>query len=521
MEIEPHPIADERRRTHFIGVCLRASAVINKKHWFGWFAIAVPTAYILCNPITALAQTKNLINQATYTYTDSNTNSQFQGISSQIDIKPIQLIDPQGRILGCNGQPLSDYNGFSVGLYETNSNDPTGTELGRLVSLTPTELPDIPNNAVARGVQPNTTNNNPFVLTNSSEGKYNFLLDPSKGQVTPGKTYILVVNPPENSIYSQRRIKISILESAANTQNNVVRYLAASLDGQPISITGETSYQGTVVLIPNAELVGLNLFAFEFDVGMCQTQQVQIIKTGDRATAEPGDTVIYRLSVKNKSDAALNELVITDTLPLGFTFISKSVRGEFDRQAVTVTVEGQGATVRLRTSIPIPPNKVLNIAYAAQLSPDSVRGSGRNSAIVNAQRVDNNFAVKDGPATHQLKVRPGIVSDCGTIIGRVFVDKNFDGEQQTGEPGVPNAVIFLEDGNRITTDVNGLFSVANVLPGNHTGVLDLSSLSGYTLAPNLYFRERNSQSRLVRLEPGGMVRMNFAVTPAFHEEVEK
>ncbi|KYC35837.1 hypothetical protein WA1_05955 [Scytonema hofmannii PCC 7110] len=485
----------------------------------GWFAIAVPTTCILCNPTPALAQAKNLINQATYTYTDSNTNSQFQGISSQIDIKPIQLIDPQGRILGCSGQPLSDYNGFSVGLYESNPNDPTGTELGRLVSLTPTEFPDLPNNGVARGVQPNTTNNNPFVLTNSSEGQYNFLLDPSKGQVTPGKTYILVINPPQNSIYSQRRIKISILESSG--QNNVVRYLATSLDGQPISITEETSYQGTVVLIPNAELVGLNLFAFEFDVGMCQTQQVQIIKTGDRATAEPGDTVIYRLSVKNKSDIELNNLVITDTLPLGFSFVSKSVRGEFDAQAVTVTVEGQGATVRLQTSVPIPPGKVLNIAYGAQLSPDSVRGSGRNSAIVNAQRADNNFAVKDGPATHQLKVRPGIVSDCGTIIGRVFVDKNFDGEQQTGEPGVPNAVIFLEDGNRITTDVNGLFSVANVLPGNHTGVLDLSSLSGYTLAPNLYFRERNSQSRLVRLEPGGMVRMNFAVTPAFHEEVKK
>lgn len=140
---------------------------------------------------------------------------------------------------------------------------------------------------------------------------------------------------------------------------------------------------------------------------------------------------------------------------------------------------------------------------------------------MNAQRTDNGFSTKDGPATYQLKIRPGIVSDCGTIIGRVFVDKNFDGEQQPGERGIPNAVIFLEDGNRITTDPNGLFSVANVLPGNHTGVLDLSSVNGYTLAPNEKFRERNSQSRLVRLEPGGLVRMNFAVTPAFPEQIKK
>jgi len=95
------------------------------------------------------------------------------------------------------------------------------------------------------------------------------------------------------------------------------------------------------------------------------------------------------------------------------------------------------------------------------------------------------------------------------------VDKNFDGEQQNGEPGIPDAVVFMDDGNRIVTDANGLYSVANVIPGARTLVLDISSLSGYTLAPNLYFIERNSQSRLVRLSPGGLARANFAVTPAF------
>ncbi|MGB3695484.1 MAG: hypothetical protein WA999_22465, partial [Spirulinaceae cyanobacterium] len=116
-------------------------------------------------------------------------------------------------------------------------------------------------------------------------------------------------------------------------------------------------------------------------------------------------------------------------------------------------------------------------------------------------------------------VDPGILADCGTLIGRVFVDKNFDGEQQNNEPGVPNAVIMLEDGNRITTDADGLFSVASVHAGYHAGTLDFTSLPGYTIAPNIKFSERNSQSRLVRLAPGGMARMNFAVTPTFQEEI--
>nr|WP_051050447.1 DUF11 domain-containing protein [Fortiea contorta] len=481
-------------------------------------------------PTKALAQqadnqglsrsTVNITNEAAYTYTDPATSYQYQGISGQTSLNSSPLVDPLGRILGCAGAILPDYTGFSVSVYEANANDPTGTELGNLLTLTRTELPDIPGNNIPGGLAPNSQNNNPYFITNNPAGVYNFLLDPNRGQTSPGRSYIFVVNPPANSIYKQRRIKIEILQSTGTEGNNIVRYVATSLDGQPISIVGETMVEDRVVLVNNAETQALKLFAFEFTTNMCQPNQVQIIKTGDRATAEPGDTAIYRLSVKNLADTGLNNVVITDNLPLGFNFLPQSVRGEMNGQSVNITSERNGNTLTFRTDVTIPSEKVLNVAYAVQLTPDAVRGTGRNSAIVNALRADNRFRTKDGPATHYLKIRPGIVSDCGTIIGRVFVDKNFDGEQQPGEPGVPNAVIFTEDGNRITTDPNGLFSLANVLPGNHTGVLDLSSLPGYSLAPNLKFRERNSQSRLVRLEPGGLVRMNFAVTPTFQEDVQ-
>ncbi|MBW4508870.1 MAG: DUF11 domain-containing protein [Scytonematopsis contorta HA4267-MV1] len=470
-------------------------------------------------------------NQASYTYTDPDSNSQYQGISTQLKATP-GLIDPLGRILGCGGETLSDYTGFSMSLYEPSPNDPTGTELGRLVNLTRTELPDIPNNNIFGGKAPNIENSNPYFLQNNPNdeklrGTYNFLLDPSKGQVEPGKVYILVVSPPANSIYKQRRIKIEIVgtvpgaNNSNSPQSRVLRYIATSLDGQPIRLTGETRFEGTIVAVEDAELQGLDLLTFEFGTNLCQASQVQILKSGDRATAEPGDTVIYRLSMKNLADTALNNLVITDNLPLGFKFLPKSLRGEIAGKPVNLISEFQGSILTFKSDTSIPPGEVLNIAYATQLTNDSLRGTGRNTAIVNGQRADNGFRTKDGPATHQLQIRPGITADCGTIIGRVFVDKNFDGEQQENEPGIPNAVIFMENGNRISTDPNGLFSVANVLPGNHTGALDLSSLPGYTLAPNRKFKERNSQSRLVRLQPGGLVRMNFAVTPTFGQEVKK
>jgi uncharacterized repeat protein (TIGR01451 family) len=462
-----------------------------------------------------------LTNQALYTYTDQASGWQFSGTSSQLNATATALVDPKGRILGCGGALLPDYTGFSVGVYEPNPTDPTGTELGNLVPLTPTELPDVPNNGVPGGITPNVQNQNPFLLTNATQGAdrgvYNFLLDPSKGQLAFGKTYILVINPPPNSIYSQRRIKIQILESTGGVNNTIVRYVATSLDGQPITAEGDTSIQDTVAYVANAEVIGLDLLALQFTTALCEPNQAQIVKTGDRAAAEPGDAVIYRLSVKNRADVNLNPVVVTDTLPLGFKLIEKSVRGELTRQAAAVTTEVNGSTVIFRSQVPIPPGEVLNIAYAALLTPDAIRGTGRNLAVVNAQRSDNKFAINDGPATHQLRIQPGLLSDCGNIIGRVFEDKNGDGEQQPNEPGIPNAVIFLEDGNRITTDLNGLYSLSNVLPGYRTAVLDLTSIPGYTLAPHKRFQERNSQSRLVHISPGSLVRLNFAVTPSAPE----
>jgi uncharacterized repeat protein (TIGR01451 family) len=510
---------------------LKLSYRAQQLRWTPLAAAVMVGSQLFCSS-TAIAQQSSesvarpqLVNQASYSYFNPASRQSFEGASAQLDAQPGKLVDPLGRILGCSGELLPDYSGFSISLYEPNPADPTGTELGNLVPLTQTEVPDIPNNTIPGGLNPNSANRNPFFLSNTVDtqqrGVYNFLLDPNKGQLNPGRPYILVVNPPANSIYTQRRIKIQIIDSTGSNGNNVVRYIATSLDGQPISATGDTRIEDTVATVANAELIGLDLLAFRFTTALCQPEQASIIKTADRVAAEPGDSVIYRLSVKSRSDADLKEIVLTDALPVGFQLIPQSVQGEIENQRVVVTAEERGSTVIFRTQATIPPSRVLNVAYAARLTPDAIRGSGRNSVMLTAKRADNQFAIQDGPATHQLRIRPGIVSDCGTIIGRVFEDKNFDGEQQSGEPGIPNAIVFLEDGNRITTDANGLFSVANALSGYRTGVLDLSSVPGYTLAPNPHFRERNSQSRMVHLAPGGMVRMNFALTPISKEATQK
>lgn len=239
---------------------------------------------------------------------------------------------------------------------------------------------------------------------------------------------------------------------------------------------------------------------------------LQLVKTADRAAAEPGDTVIYRLALTNTGEVPANQITITDTPPLGVRFLPESLQGSLTTGSTTTPVSLPPAVTADRqitfTYPRLAPGETLTIIYASVVTPDAVRGDGRNVARESRSNL----------AAFQLRIRQGILSDCATIVGRVFVDKNFDGQQQPGEPGVPNAVLFMDDGNRITTDANGLFSLVNVIAGHRTATLDLSSLPGYSLAPNIKFIEGNSQSRLVRLEPGGMARMNFAVTPAYGEQ---
>lgn len=251
--------------------------------------------------------------------------------------------------------------------------------------------------------------------------------------------------------------------------------------------------------------------------------KLEIEKSGDRVVAEPGDTIVYRVVVRNTGELPALNVSVQDTLPLGFQYVPQTFRASLAGSTGITDLTNlplptvAGRTVNFSYPGSLTRGETLTLTYGALLLPDAVRGTGRNLAVAQGFDPLGRGPFVSNTASYQLQVRRGILSDCGTLLGRVFVDKNFDGEQQPGEPGVPNAVIYMDDGNRITTDNNGLFSLLYVLPGQRVGTLDLESLPGYTIAPNLYRKEGNSPSRLVQMAPGVTRRMNFAVTPSFAE----
>ena len=263
----------------------------------------------------SLAQTKKtttiqIKNTATFSYSytdlDRNATSTYAGVSSQLQATTttVKTIDPFGQLTSCSGDLLPDYTGFSVGLYELLNS--TG-DIGLPVSLTAT-VP--PKTKQIVGITPNFFNANPFILVSSDDGKFNFLLDVGRGQVDVGREYILAVRPPTNSALAERRVRIAI--TARN--GNIASYTATSLDGEPISGTSEDTSVSGVINISNAETVGLSLAVAvnNLSVASCESQAIQLLKTSDRAAAEPGDIVVYRLVARNLASTIISNPELRD-----------------------------------------------------------------------------------------------------------------------------------------------------------------------------------------------------------------
>jgi uncharacterized repeat protein (TIGR01451 family) len=456
-----------------------------------------------------------IVNQAAYAYVDAFADEPGFGLTGIVRFltgPPRGDLGPtRGRVLDCDGEPLADYRGFTIGLYLPDPRDASNGSLIGIAPLTTTELPGVPGNGVPQGAAPNRANSNPFFLTDEDLGAYSLLLDAAKGELDAGRSYLLIVRPPDGSAYGARRIRIVIGPRVGDR----VSYTATALDGSAIDAgDGRTSVTRTL-FVAETDGDGGPFGLIDLTITVCDHDQLQILKTGDRAAAEPGDTVVYRIAVRYRGGTPLAALQVTDDLPLGFRLLPGSARAQIGDERVALEVSQNGRRVSLSPAGgALPADQTLSIVYATLVTPEALRSRGINSAEVSGQvgaESGSPHPVRAGPAIYQVAVRQGILSIAGTLVGRVFIDRNADGEQQLGEPGVAGAVLLMDDGNRITTDRHGLFSVANVIAGYRTCALDLGSMPGFRLAPNRRFAERNSLSRLVHLAPGGMARVNFAV----------
>lgn len=227
---------------------------------------------------------------------------------------------------------------------------------------------------------------------------------------------------------------------------------------------------------------------------------IRVIKTSPKVSVTRGELVPYKITATNTVSSALSNIVIDDQIPAGFQYVS----GSAQLNGIESEPEINGRQLRWAVQ-DLDAGEEINIQLLLVVG----SGVGFNEYINRAWAMNNLSNTRaSNIASATVRVVPDPIFDCTDIIGQVFDDKNRDGYQNEGEPGIPGVRLASPRGWLITTDDHGRFHVACAdLPnelrgGNFILKLDERSLpSGY--------RVTTENPRVVRITQGRMTKLNF------------
>lgn len=169
--------------------------------------------------------------------------------------------------------------------------------------------------------------------------------------------------------------------------------------------------------------------------------------------------VTFTITLSNAANlSAATGVVVTDLLPAGLTFVSATAaQGTYDSETGVWTVgtlaSGGSTTLSIVAAVTTPGVKVNNVEVtdAGQLDRDST---------------PNNHAPTEDDQAAATVTPPASLGDF------VWVDKNTNGAQDAGEPGLANVTVqLLQNGAVVgttTTDASGLYHFTQITPGDYS-----------------------------------------------------
>ncbi|MBS1807493.1 MAG: DUF11 domain-containing protein [Acidobacteria bacterium] len=348
------------------------------------------------------------------------------------------------------------------------------------------------------GLAPNQPNKSTHVTPSS--GGFNFTFDPSQlgtGNL-PAKFYISVTSPS----YVARLIEVTTTPTA----NGLFDITLKAADGQPLALPGSFVTTQNVVTLKDMSLLVFNIPLYELVT-------LDIRKTNDRNTAVIGDTVSYRLDVRNTTAINASNVIINDTLPRSFSYIDATATIERNKQLTPITpvVIGNKLTFNLGTLIS---QEAVSIIYRVRIGTGAAPGEHTNVAVAEGS-FPNGDKVTTGGARSTVFVSLGVFDDSQIIIGRVFEDLNGNGYFDEGEDRpVSSARIYTSNGRSVLTDTAGLYNFPLIDVGNMGLTLDPQTLPPGDVLLDEGLNYQHSWTRLVRpLLGGGLYRVNFPLQP--------
>ncbi|WP_170265260.1 DUF11 domain-containing protein [Pseudochrobactrum saccharolyticum] len=232
---------------------------------------------------------------------------------------------------------------------------------------------------------------------------------------------------------------------------------------------------------------------------VAEPSDIIITKQASLRQIRRGEKAPFTIKVMNKSNRLVSDLNVTDKIPAGFRYVEDSA--EIDGVATVPVVNGLNIVF---TNLSVAANS--EIVLRLQMLALSSAASGRHSNHATVTDSSGNTLAPAATAEIEIMVEP--VFECGEIIGKVFDDRNSNGYQDEGEPGLPAVRVATVNGLLITTDKFGRFHVAcAALPDPRIGSNFIMKLDPRTLPTG--YRLTTENPRVVRLTAGKMTKINF------------
>lgn len=460
----------------------------------GWRVEAVRAGAVIGSAITAA--------DGTYTITGLPAGTGYE----------LRFIHPNGALFG---NPISQDSGYSDSVLDYSTHTIGNLTLRSGANIINQNLPLDPSGVVYDSVTRLPVSGATVVLSGPSgfnaaahllggtanlsqvtdaSGFYQFLLLPT----APAGTYSLTVTSPTGYVPGVSSI-LPVTPGAYTPGSGIIQNQA----GPPTGSQATTYY-----LSFNLNSSSPNVINNHIPVDPILGGAITITKTTPLVHVTRGDLVPYTIEATNTLAATLPNIDLIDLLPPGFKYRS----GSATIGGVKVEPVLSGRQLRWANQTFAPnEKKIIKLVL--------IVGSGvSDGEYTNQAWAINNIVSSQvsnvGKAT--VRIVPDPTFDCTDIIGKVFNDKNANGNQDDGEPGIANVRLATARGWLITTDSEGRYHIAcAAIPQQDRGSNFIIKLDERTLPSG--FRVTTENPRTVRATRGKMIKTNFGA--AIHRVV--
>lgn len=190
-------------------------------------------------------------------------------------------------------------------------------------------------------------------------------------------------------------------------------------------------------------------------------------KSASRDRTQPGDVVVYRVTVRNRDTArASGPLQLQDIAPSTLRLRPGTVRIDGEEPAtgrLSLSGDGRGFSLQLAS---LRPQQDVTVTYAMGVRPDAGPGVAVNRATVRSR-------TSSAEAQARIRIERDTIAGRMTLIGRVTAGGCSDPRAAQGIPGVR---LVLEDGSFAVTDAEGRYHFEGLVPGTHAVQLQAHTL---------------------------------------------